>query len=239
MSEGRDRERHAHEEDPAPVEVDRQPAADQRPRDARQAPDRAEESLDAGSLFQGEHVSQQGQDDRGHGPGTQALNGPHGDQLAHALRGSGEHRAHAEQDQAEQQDPLAAEEVGELAVNRRADGRCQQVGRDDPGIDLEALELGDDRGHGRRDDQLLHRRHHHRHQERSGHLPPARDPRPGRGSLLPAGLSVSVSVFAGSCHACNSMTRSPPFPRACLIVPASPTPTRNGPIGIAEIHGSM
>ena len=168
-----DGERHADQEDPAPADVVGQVAADERAGDAREAPDGAEEPLDLRPLVQGEQVAQHGQHDRPDRAGPQPLDRPHRDQLAHRLRRPREDRAQAEEHQAEQEDALAAVEVRQLAVDRRADRRRQQIGRDHPGVDLEALELGDDRRHGRRDDQLLHRRDRHGDQERRGDHPAA------------------------------------------------------------------
>ena len=84
--DGKHGERHANEEDPAPVELIGQPAADHRPGYARNSPDRAEEALDARPLLQGEKIAEQGENDRCDGPRAQALDRPHGDQLPHALR---------------------------------------------------------------------------------------------------------------------------------------------------------
>ena len=159
-------------------------------------------------------------------PRPQALDRPHRDQLTHALSRAREHRPGAEENQAEEQDPLAAEEVGKLAINRRAHGRRQQVGRNDPGIDLEALELGDDRGHGRRDHQLLHRRDRHRHQERGGHHPPARDH--AARSWIPrlhARRSASaLTVPTRLRHRCHSVCRSATLPRRTQHSTASRQP---------------
>ena len=85
-----------------------------------------------------------------------------------------------EQPQPEQEHALAAEQVGELAVNRGRHRRREQVGREDPGIDVEPVQLGDDARHRRRDDRLLQRRHGHRQQQGDRDHPPVLLRRDGR-----------------------------------------------------------
>src|SRR5690606_19169233 len=53
-------------------------------------------------------------------------------------------RGRTEQQDAEQQDALAAVDVGELAVDGQRHRRRQRVGGESPGVKLEPLELGDD-----------------------------------------------------------------------------------------------
>ena len=58
----------------------------------------------------------------------------------------------------------ATVEVGDLAPERGAGGRGQQVGGDDPGEVLETAEVADDAGQGGADDALVERG-----QEHAGH----------------------------------------------------------------------
>jgi hypothetical protein len=61
-----------------------------------------------------------------------------------------EHRAGDEDRDRRDEDRLAPVEVAELAVERRRDGRGEQVGRDDPRQVVEAAEVaGDGRERGR------------------------------------------------------------------------------------------
>jgi hypothetical protein len=50
---------------------------------------------------------------------------------------------------------LAAEEVAEFAGDRDGDGRGEQVSGGDPGVTVEAVELGDDPRHRGADDGLV------------------------------------------------------------------------------------
>ena len=66
-------------------------------------------------------------------------------------------RADQEQADAEQHHRLAAEQVGELAVDRHGDRLGQQVDREQPRELGEAAEVGDDRRHGGGDDGRVDR----------------------------------------------------------------------------------
>src|SRR5690606_42104166 len=59
----------------------------------------------------------------------------------------------AEQQDPEDQDPLAAVDVRELAVYRERDGGSQRVSGECPRIELEAFEFGDDPRQGGTDDR--------------------------------------------------------------------------------------
>ena len=56
---------------------------------------------------------------------------------------------------------LAAEDVGELAVQRGRERRCDQVGRGGPGLQGQAVQLVGDGAHGRRHDRLVQRGQEH------------------------------------------------------------------------------
>ena len=55
----------------------------------------------------------------------------------------------------EHQEWLAAEQVGQLAVERHGDRGRQQVDRDDPRVQLVAVQIGDDLGQRGADDGLV------------------------------------------------------------------------------------
>ncbi len=165
---------------------------------AGKSPDRAEESLHACTLLQGEEIPEHREHDGPDCAGTESLDGPHGDQLAHRHGRTREDRTQREKDQAEEQNSFATIEIRELAVNRRADGRGEQVGRDDPGVNVEAAKLGDDRRHGRRDDQLLHGGDRHGHEQRGGDHATAGEG--GLASRLTARASVRLNFPTRRLH---------------------------------------
>ena len=90
-------------------------------------------------------------------PGAEALDAARGDELPHLLRQPGQQRADHEDADAEQEDRPAAEQVGQLAVERAADGGGQQVGGERPRVEVVAAEVGDDPRQGRADDRLVER----------------------------------------------------------------------------------
>ena len=102
-----------------------------------------------------EQVADDRERDREQRAGADALDAPEQDQLLHVLRQAGQGRADQEDDDADDEHRLAAVEVGQLAPERDADRAGQQVDRDDPDVEVVAVELGDDRGQRRTDDRLV------------------------------------------------------------------------------------
>ncbi len=88
------------------------------------------------------------------------------DQLGHRLAQAREHRAGEEDDDRRQEHGLAPVHVAELAVDRRRDGRGEQVRGDDPGEVAEAAEVADDRRQRGRDDRLVERGQEHAEHQR-------------------------------------------------------------------------
>jgi hypothetical protein len=91
-------------------------AAQARADDAGRSPNAAEEALEPGTLFDGEEVADDGEDDGLDGPSPEALDGPEQDELDHGLGQAAEHGAGKEEDDAEHEDRLAADHVGKSAV---------------------------------------------------------------------------------------------------------------------------
>ena len=93
------------------------------------------------------------------------------DQHRHAPGQRAQHRAEQEHPDAVVHQRLAAELVGELAVDRHGRGLREQVDREQPRELPEAAEVPHDRRHRGRDDRLVERherrRQHHRDQDRS------------------------------------------------------------------------
>src|SRR5437660_1490080 len=71
-----------------------------------------------------------------------------GDERADAAREPAGHRAGEEDGDAGEQHRLATVEVGELAVERHRDRRGQEIGGEDPGIEVDAAQIADHGGHG-------------------------------------------------------------------------------------------
>ena len=117
---------------------------------------------------------------------------------------------------ADDQDRLAAEGVGELAVDGQGDGHGEQIAGEQPGEDGEAAEVADDLRHGGRDDGAVEGGQRHREHQRGddGAPPPAgvrgRDVRPhahAEPRVPPAG-AVRASVRAARCA---------PVPSPCIV----------------------
>ena len=77
--------------------------------------------------------------------------------ISHSIdwREARQHGADQEDADAEQEDRSSAVQVGELAVDRPADRRGQQVGGERPRVEVVALEVGDDPRQGGPDDGLV------------------------------------------------------------------------------------
>jgi hypothetical protein len=145
---------HADVEAPAPPDAVGDHAAEQRPGDGADGHDGAEQAHVATALARGDEVGQDHLGERSHAARADALQHAAGDQPARRLRCSGEDRADRVDHQRALHEPLAVEQVGELAPDRGAHGQRQQGGGDDPGIGrLAAAELGDDPRQRRRDDR--------------------------------------------------------------------------------------
>ena len=114
------------------------------PIEHRQAEDGAEEALVLAPLRRREDVADDRQRDREQRAGAEALDAAGTDELPHLLRQAGQQRADQEDADAEQEDRPPAEEVGQLPVDRAADGRRQQVRGEGPDVEVVAIEVGDD-----------------------------------------------------------------------------------------------
>ena len=166
-----DADRHVDQEDPAPAgdPHDRllagEEAAGHRAQHARGGEDGHEVAGVLGALARGDDVA----DDREH-QGEQAAGAEtlHGAQCGEHVHRGGERacgRADDEHGDREQEQLLAAVEVAELAVDRRGDGRGDQVGRRHPRLDRQTVQVvgdGADRG---TDDGLVERGEEHAQQQ--------------------------------------------------------------------------
>ena len=172
---------------------------------AGDAPDGAEQAGDAGPLLEGKHVAQDGLVDGQHAACAQTLQEPERDQLLHGLRLATQHRADQEDGDRRQKDGLAAEQVGQFAVDRHGDRACQQVGAEDPRVQLNAADLADDRRHRGRDDRSVKGNQERRDKQCQGDQPAVRHTSCSR--YQASGFSLSLWERAGVRVAYRPLTR--------------------------------
>ena len=130
---GRDREQDRHVQAPAPVEHLGQEAAEQQAEGAAGAGDRAVDAERLGALAGlGERGGEQRERGRGEQRGEHALEGAGADEQPEALRGAAERGCTGEADQAGDERPLAAEQVGDPAAEQQQAAERERVGGDDP-----------------------------------------------------------------------------------------------------------
>ncbi len=159
-------DRHVHVEDPAPGERVDEEAAEKRPGDRRDAEDGADQPHVAAALARRDDVA----DDRlradHQAAGADSLERAERDQLIHRLAEPRQHRPGEEDQDRDEEHGLAPVHVAELAVERRRDGRREQIRGDDPREVVEAAEVADDRRQRGRDDRLVERGQEHAEHER-------------------------------------------------------------------------
>ena len=153
-------------EDPAPGDLVDEEAAEQRPGDRGDGEDRADQAHVTPALTGRDDVSDDCLRTHHQAAGAYPLEEPEADQLAHRLAETRQHRADEEDDDRREEHGLAPVHVAELAVDRRRDGRGEQVRRDDPRQVVEAAQVTDDRGQRRGDDRLVERRQEHAEHQR-------------------------------------------------------------------------
>ena len=166
------RARSVDEEDPVPADVIGQEAAQRRPDQRADSEDSSEEALVLAPLGRREEIADHGQRDREDGAGAEPLEAARGDQLPHLLGQAGEGRADQEDADADHDHRAAPEQVGELAVDRTADGRGQQVDGHHPGVEVVPVQVGDDARQRGADDGLIEGRQEHGEQDRNEDLGP-------------------------------------------------------------------
>ena len=166
--ERRDGERQADEEAPAPAEsggVD-DDATDQRAGDRGQREGRADVAGVPAALTRRDHAGDHDLHEGGQRADAEALEGARTDQHLHVRRDAGDQRAGGEDHQAELDEQLLAEQVRELAPDRRGRGHRQQRRDDHPRVArLAAAEVADDRRQRVRDDGAGEHRDEHREQQ--------------------------------------------------------------------------
>jgi len=134
---------HIHIKDPAPAPVIGDPAAQRWPNDRGQAEGGKDQALPFPALSRRKDIDDDGLGDGYQRSCSQSLDAPVDDQLGHVLAGTSQRRAGEEDDHATEEDDAPSIDVGELAPDGNRDCRGEQVGRDDPGVVLEAAQAGD------------------------------------------------------------------------------------------------
>ena len=152
---GEQPERQVDEEDPAPGEVLAEDAAQRRSEQRGQPPDRRDVALHLRALRDAVQVADDREPDRLDRAGADALQQPAGDERRHRPGQPAQHGRGEEDPDPEQQQRLAADDVGELAVHRHRHGLRQQVGAEQPRELAEAAEVVDHARHGGRDDRAV------------------------------------------------------------------------------------
>src|SRR5262249_53899637 len=117
-----------------------QPAAKRRAGHTRETVDGGEDAGPLGALGGREDGANDGEDERDTKARAQSLQGAEGDQLLNSLSGTTQGRAGEEEHDADDKEALAAELIRELTDNWDNSDRGQQVGGDDPGVAVEAVE---------------------------------------------------------------------------------------------------
>ena len=147
--------RQVDEEDPVPADRVGDDPADGRPDDRAEAEHRPEEALVLAPLRRREDVADDRERHREQRARAKALDPAEEDELPHLLRQPAQRRADEEDRDTDQEDGPPPIEVGQLAVDRAADRRGQQVRGECPDVDVVAVEVGhDDRQRGP-DDRLV------------------------------------------------------------------------------------
>ncbi len=142
-------------EDPPPRDRIDEEAAEQRSDHGGDAEHGPEIALIAPPLARRDDVADDGERHDHEAAAAEPLERAERDQLGHALGEPAQRRADQEDDERCLQQPLAAEEVAELAVQRPHHCRCEQIRGDDPRELRDASEVADDRRQRGRDDRLV------------------------------------------------------------------------------------
>jgi len=146
-------------EDAGPADRVDEEAAEERAGDGGQAPDGAEEGLDAGTLFKGEHVTDHDEGEREEAGCAEALEAAEDDEPDHGGGEGAEEAGDKEEGHGPGVDEAAAKDVAEFAGDGDAGTRGEDVDRERPAVDAEAAHFADNGGHGRGNDGGLHGTH--------------------------------------------------------------------------------
>src|SRR2546429_10012565 len=93
------------------------------------------------------------------GASNNTMQGTEGDELGHVLAESRKNGANKKDDDATNEENLAAIEIGEFTNDWDADSGSKEIGGEGPAEVLEAVQLADNLGHGGGDDSFVEGRH--------------------------------------------------------------------------------
>ena len=167
--EGDRAEREVDVEDPAPRQVCREEATEQRSGDRGEAEHGAEQARVAPALARRDDVSDRRLRAHHQPAAAEPLHGAERDQLVEVLADPAQRRPEQEDPERHLQHDLAAVHVAELAVERCHDGLGEQVRRHHPREVVEPAEVADDRRQGGRHDRLVERGEEHDEQQAREH----------------------------------------------------------------------
>jgi hypothetical protein len=142
-------------EDPAPGKRVGDDAAEEGSGHAAGGEDGAEEALVFAAFARDDEVADGGLREGDESARAESLQRAKEDELEHGGGDAAEDRAEEEDGDGDIVEGLAAVDVAELAVERRADGGGDHEGGDHPGEMGEAAEIADDAGQGGGDDVLV------------------------------------------------------------------------------------
>ena len=163
--EGHDPDGDIHVEDPAPREVFREEAADQRPENRGRTKHRTEEAHIAPAIPRADDIADDRLGTHDEAAGSETLDGPERDERVHAGSKTAEHRTDEEQDDRGLKQSLAAVEIAELAPQRRRDRRREEIGGHHPlQVRCPAEVTHDGRQSGRYDRRIQRGKRHTKHQ---------------------------------------------------------------------------
>ena len=163
-------ERDVDEEDPVPAPRVGDEPADARTEQRREPEHRPEQPEVLAALGRRVQVGDHRERHREDRPTAEALQAAEQDELPHLLAEAAQERRDDEQRQSPDEDRTPAVQVRELAVDRAADRRRQQVDRDCPRVQRVAVEVRDDDRERRADDRLVECEQEQRQQDRQEDL---------------------------------------------------------------------
>src|SRR5437867_391201 len=144
-NEGDDADRNVHEEDPAPVEVRHDEAAERRTGEGRDSDDRAREAGRGAHALARKDRGEDRDRLRRQQRAADALDDAGGDELTGILREAAEHRRRREQHEARREQVARAEEVAESARGDKENGIREEVSVEHPEDRVErCLKAGQD-----------------------------------------------------------------------------------------------
>ena len=150
-------DRQVHVEDQVPTEGVGEPAAEGGANKARESEHCSEQSLVASALFCAVEIANGRECDWEECTSTESLNSSEEDQLLNRLREASERRSEKEEPDASEEEWFAAVHVRKFPVDGYGHGAGEEVDRDDPCVEVCAIQIGDDLGECGANNRLVER----------------------------------------------------------------------------------